>query len=147
MSDFLRAMVELFQGYGPGMSGYVLAIAALAFTLFALGYGVRSYNRSLTSVVKMSEDLREAMRLEKAECERECRRLREINEQLQREKEELIRQHSFAREEFLQEARERELMHGRLLQQLEAMSTKAQALSVELDAIRAGTRQEPRNGT
>lgn len=126
------------------MAGYMLAIAALAFCLFALGYGARIYSRHMTRVVTMSESLRQAMMRDKERCEERCREYEATIIQLRADREELIRQHSFAREEFLQEAREREMIQVRLMAELEEMRTKVTVLHAELDQIRAGTRSNPR---
>jgi SMC interacting uncharacterized protein involved in chromosome segregation len=94
----------------------------------------------MQNVVTMSENLRAAMRLDMEKCEEECRRKDDIIERLREDRDELIRQHSRAREEFLQEAREREHIQTGLLQELEQMRAKMTAVHAELDAIRSGTR-------
>lgn len=108
----------------PGAGGYVIAMVGFSVFGFILAMWARSSQRSfaasqqsMKNVLEMGEGLREAMRKEKAECERECSRLRAINEQLLRDREELIRQHTRARQQFLDEAREQREMHQRAMQE------------------------------
>ena len=143
-ADFLKSVLVYVQGLGPGITGYVMATIALAFTLWVLAYGARSYSRHMTSVVTMSESLRKSMLEEKERCEERCRECERTIAQLRHDREVLIRDHSQAREEFLQEARERETIQVRLMDELEAMKVTCGALKAELDAIRAGTRSEQR---
>lgn len=126
----------------PGAGGYILAMVAFMvfgwiFARWALS-SQRSFTQSqqsLQGVVTMSEGLREAMRLEKMECEKECSRLREINQQLLRDRDELIRQHTMARQQFLEEAREQREMAAQLRDMHQRAMVEEQRLREELAAM------------
>lgn len=116
------------------MAGWLMAIGAFSLCAWLIGSMAKAHHRNTRSVLEMSESLRKTMLREKEKCEEECRAkdriIRELNEQ-----------HSFARQQFLDEAREREAINRQLRAEVDTLAARVRELTVEVEALRGQNRR------